>query len=362
MDWGIKPCSSMWAILTILFLCALTAVCYFAQVHNYVLQNAACLQPYRIQYSRIKEKRSQLQLQFRRENGAHVAVPKELLVPSFKDWIIHMVLDNEILDVPLEVQEYIRGPSQRASFYTSWRYRGSHYRVQNIAIKRQVTCDSGVKGIYEGVNGKQVNFYGHIMEIIVVDFGAHTKNIPLLKVEFYNTTVDVILKDNDSGFIKLQTVKKFSTKNDSDEPIVGLDNVEQVFYVSGPTNSDWLVVIEVQARSKRVYVSESVTRSINTTEGTATEEDEEEEEADIEECEDDLKAAEFSYAPGRRRLRIQFDDSGEDEREAAHTTSAPRRSTRLYLRRQDEEDEDKEIMEEEEDIGHLTNYGQKPYF
>jgi hypothetical protein len=232
--------------------------------------------------------------------------------------------------------------------------------VQNIDRKRQVTCDSGVKGIYEGRNGQQVNFYGHIMEIMVVDFGAHTKNIPLLKVEFYNTTVDVILKDNDSGFIKLQTVKKFSTENDSDEPIVGLDSVEQVFYVPDPTNSEWVVVIEVQARSKRVSVSESVTRSINTREGTATEEDEEEDEADIEECEDDPEATESSYAP-RRRIRpgVQFDDSGEDEREAADTTSAPRRSTRVHLRRQDEEDEEEEIMEEEEDLEDVDDYNEE---
>ena len=147
-------------------------------------------------------------MQFRRENGAYVAVLKELSVPSFKDWITHMVLDNEIFHVPLEVQEYVRGPSQRASFSTSCWYRGSHYIVQNIDIKQQVTCDYGVKGIYEGGNGKQVNFYGHIMEIILVDFGAHTKNIPLLKVEFYDTTVEVTLKDNDVQWIHKVTNSK----------------------------------------------------------------------------------------------------------------------------------------------------------
>ena len=94
-----------------------------------------------------------------------------------------------------------------------------------------------------------------------------------------------------SGFIKLQIVKKLSIENDIDELIVGLDNLEQIFYVPDPTISDWLIVIEVQVRSKRVSISESVTRSINTIEGTTTKEDEEEEEADIEECEDDSNGA-----------------------------------------------------------------------
>jgi hypothetical protein len=68
------------------------------------------------------EERNQLRLPFRKENGAHMALLEELSVPSFKYWITHTVEDNEILDVPLEVQEYVRGPSQRASFYTSCWY------------------------------------------------------------------------------------------------------------------------------------------------------------------------------------------------------------------------------------------------
>ena len=173
-----------------------------------------------------------------------------LVDTQFADWFKRFVRCQPPNDVNKYIQDLSKGPLLEVKTYHGYVING--YRFHTLSYQsRRATMNSGVciKGEIFGTD--EMDFYGRLIEVCVLDYPSMPiKRTTLFKCEWFDPSTSGTVVQKDFKLVSINHTRKYNKY----EPFVLANQATQVYYCSYPSmnqvKKDWWEVCKVKARSK----------------------------------------------------------------------------------------------------------------
>lgn len=146
------------------------------------------------------------------------------------------------------------GPRVKADFFFAmWAY-GRHFRIMERDMHKKTTFDCGISSMYVE-DGEDTEYLGFVDNIIRIHFDSF--DTVLIKGKWYNSIIRRglagTLVTDECRVVRVKAGHFMSESAITDEPVVFLNDVSQVFFVEDNLNRGWKLVVHVNTRSRRVF-------------------------------------------------------------------------------------------------------------
>ena len=169
---------------------------------------------------------------------------------QFADWFKRSVRNQSPNDVNKYIRDLAEGPLLEVTTYQGYVVNG--YRFHTVSHQsRRATMNSGVCIKGEVFSTDEMDFYGRLVEVCVLEYPAMPiKRITLFKCEWFDPSNSGTLVHNNFKLVSINHKRKYNKY----EPFILANQAIQVFYCSYPSmnqaKKDWWEVCKVKARSK----------------------------------------------------------------------------------------------------------------
>ncbi|XP_028548537.1 uncharacterized protein LOC114579038 [Dendrobium catenatum] len=207
------------------------------QAHRYVLRHCDSLITLR-EHFKDGEKR-------KRRAHTHLTTwdVEKLINEKFHEWLRITVMGNGGPVVTEEIKVLAKGPNKIARTYKGFFINGYTFHIKTRDENKK-TQNYGV------VNSTEIgnfNYYGKINDIIEINYSDKFK-VMLLKCDWVNTT-GTSVKQDQFGYTLVNFSRLIHTGDKlEDDPFVFSSQVEPVYYIQDPKNTNWNFVVRMRPR------------------------------------------------------------------------------------------------------------------
>ncbi|XP_058003975.1 uncharacterized protein LOC110659856 [Hevea brasiliensis] len=218
------------------------------QAHRYVLRHYDEIEHFHQEFVAIE----------RRKRRRHVHLDSnafnKLINEKFHDWFRNKVTTMDGTSVSNDIVSLGIGPNKVAKRFSGFIINGIRFHT-SAREEQRLTQNSGVVNISE-MGG--VNYYGRIQDIIELNYYGAFK-VVMFKCDWFDVHHNMGVKQDEYGFTLLNFSRFIHTgEKVDDDPYVFSSQVEQVFYVQDPKNTNWHAVVKVKSRDSFDVVNDEV--------------------------------------------------------------------------------------------------------
>ncbi|KAF2323872.1 hypothetical protein GH714_002801 [Hevea brasiliensis] len=224
------------------------------QAHRYVLRHYDEIEHFRQNIMHCREFVAIERRKCRRHVHLDSNAFNKLINEKFHDWFRNKVMTMDGTSVSNDIVSLGIGPNKVAKRFSGFIINGIRFHT-SAREEQRLTQNSGVVNISE-VGG--VNYYGRIQDIIELNYYGAFK-VVMFKCDWFDVHHNMGVKQDEYGFTLLNFSRLIHTgEKVDDDPYVFSSQVEQVFYVQDPKNTNWHAVVKVKSRDSFDVVNDEV--------------------------------------------------------------------------------------------------------
>ncbi|KAF2308873.1 hypothetical protein GH714_022479 [Hevea brasiliensis] len=214
------------------------------QAHRYVLRHYDEIEHFRQNIVHCREFVAIERRKCRRHVHLDSNAFNKLINEKFHDWFRNKVMTMDGTSVSNDIVSLGIGPNKVAKRFSGFIINGIRFHT-SAREEQRLTQNSGVVNISE-VGG--VNYYGRIQDVIELNYYGAFK-VVMFKCDWFDVHHNMGVKQDEYGFTLLNFSRLIHTgEKVDDDPYVFSSQVEQVFYVQDPKNTNWHAVVKVKSR------------------------------------------------------------------------------------------------------------------
>ena len=211
----------------------------YEQAHSFVLKNHHTLEDWRQRHAALTEHPGSTIESFR-----HWLRPAVLLALEAGE-----VISQDVLDLSA-------GPSEKGRHYSAMWSRGRHFRIGRRDHASKTTSDSYISAYFEMGRAGRLEFVGQIDSIIMLDYD--TVKQTLIRGNWWQNNQterrkSTTLVMDECGVNRVLAREFLNSHLQRHEPFIYPEDCNQVFLVDDRLHRQWKLVVDAEARRRRVF-------------------------------------------------------------------------------------------------------------